>query len=111
LCKSGSNAPQDEGSGKHPLKPTPPPDPEHSVDLHGLRPEQALRRLAQTVHAVRVQGGRELLVVTGRGWGNPLQQPILRTRVEAWVAGPEGQRLRLRVLRTVHQGGALVLGL
>lgn len=104
-------APRGEGGRTPALKPAPPPDPDHSVDLHGLRPEQALRRLAQTVHAVRVQGGRELLVVTGRGWGNPLQQPILRTRVETWVASPEGQRLRLRVLRTVHQGGALVLGL
>jgi len=92
------------------VKPPAPSDPEQSVDLHGLRPEQALRRLAQAVHAARVQGARELLVVTGRGWGNALQQPILRTRVETWVASAEGQRLRLRVLRTVHQGGALVLG-
>ena len=81
------------------------------VDLHGLRPEQALRRLAQALHAARVAGAPELLVITGRGWGNREQRPVLRGRVEAWLRGEEGQRLGVRGCRVVAKGGALVVSL
>ena len=78
-----------------------------SVDLHGLYPEQALRRLAQELHAARVAGHRTLLVITGRGWGNLRQEPILRPRVEEWLRGPEGRRLGVCGFRVVAKGGAL----
>ena len=82
-----------------------------SVDLHGLRPDQALRRLAQELHAARVAGASELRVVTGRGWGNPTWQPVLRKRVEAWARGPEGRALGVRDVRVTAKGGALDLRL
>lgn len=78
-----------------------------SVDLHGLPPDQALRRLAQALHAARVRGRPELLVITGAGWGNPTQQPVLRKRVEAWLRGPDGRALGVRDVQVVHRGGAL----
>jgi DNA-nicking Smr family endonuclease len=78
-----------------------------SVDLHGLHPDQALRRLEQELHAVRVRGGRELLVITGRGLGNREWKPVLRQRVEAWLRGPEGRRLGVKDFRVVAKGGAL----
>lgn len=81
------------------------------VDLHGLRPEQALRRLAQALHAARVAGAPEVLVITGRGWGNREQRPVLRGRVEAWLQGSEGRRLGVRGSRVVAKGGALVVRL
>ncbi len=83
--------------------------PEREIDLHGLPPEQALHRLAQEIHATRVRGGRRLRVITGRGWGNPTQKPVLRGRVEAWLRGPEGNRAGVRGLTVVAKGGALDL--
>ena len=63
------------------------------LDLHGLAPDRALRRLASELRTCRVRGDRVLLVITGRGYGNRLQQPILRGRVEAWLEGPEARAL------------------
>ena len=77
------------------------------MDLHGLRPEEALRRLSQALHAARVGRASRLLVITGRGWGNLRQEPVLRPRVEAWLEGPEGRRQGVRAFRVVAKGGAL----
>jgi DNA-nicking Smr family endonuclease len=84
-----------------------PLDPSESVDLHGLTGEQALRRVAQALHAARVRGHARILVVTGAGWGNAQQQPILRTKVEAWLRGPEARALGVKDVQRVHKGGAL----
>ena len=81
--------------------------PGHEVDLHGLAPDQALRRLAQEIHSVRVRGERRLRVITGRGWGNREQKPILRERVEAWLRGPEGRRAGVTGFTVEAKGGAL----
>ena len=88
-----------------------PQDESVSVDLHGLSPDQALRRMAQALHAARVRGHSELLVITGAGWGNPTQQPILRKRMEAWLRGPEGRAFGVRDVQVVHRGGALAVRL
>jgi len=81
--------------------------PARSVDLHGLRPEQALRRLAQELHALRVSGAVRLRVITGRGWGNREQKPILRGHVEEWLRGPEAARFRVERVQLASKGGAL----
>ncbi len=78
-----------------------------SVDLHGLKPDQALRRLSQALHAARVRGARRLLVITGRGHGNATGKPVLRGRVEAWLRGPEGRAQGVRGLDRARGGGAL----
>lgn len=82
---------------------SPPPQ----VDLHGLRPDEALRRLSQALHAARVRGAETLTAVTGRGWGNREQKPVLRGKVEAWLSGPEGRRAGVRSHRRTNSGGAL----
>ncbi|MEW6073676.1 MAG: Smr/MutS family protein [Planctomycetota bacterium] len=82
-----------------------------SVDLHGLPPAQAMRRLAQALHAARVQGREEILVITGRGWGNREQKPILRRQVGEWLRGPEGSRLGVTSVRVTSRGGALAVRL
>jgi DNA-nicking Smr family endonuclease len=65
-------------------------DESEEVDLHGLHVDQALRRVAQALHAARVRRRRVLLVITGAGWGNADGKPVLRPKVEAWLRGPEG---------------------
>ena len=83
------------------------PKPLPELDLHGLSPEQAERRLARELHACRLRGVRRLLVITGRGLGNPSWKPVLRGRVEAWLSGPEGRRLGAVSFERVARGGAL----
>lgn len=78
-----------------------------SIDLHGLRPEAAERRLGQELHAARVRGTREILVITGRGFGNRAQEPILRRRLEAWLRGQHGKRLGVAAVTVESRGGAL----
>ena len=77
------------------------------LDLHGLEPTRALRRLAQELHAARVRRAPGLVVVTGRGYGNRLQEPVLRGRVEAWLDGPEGRALGVVSWTRTSRGGAL----
>ena len=81
------------------------------VDLHGLTPAQALRRLARELHAARTQRRAALVVITGRGFGNARQEPVLRTQVEQWLLGPEGRRLGVESYARVHRGGALRVAL
>jgi DNA-nicking Smr family endonuclease len=77
------------------------------LDLHGLTPSQALRRLKAELHTCRVRGDSTLTVITGRGFGNRLQQPVLRTQVEAWLDGPDGKGLGVLSWSRTHRGGAL----
>jgi len=91
-----------EGTWDEPEEPVVP-----EVDLHGKRPEAALRHLGRELHAARQRRLREVLVITGQGLGNPLQKPILRTMVEQWLSGPEGRRLGVQGFERESRGGAL----
>ena len=81
------------------------------VDLHGMRPELALRRLGQELHAARLRGEAELLVICGRGWGNLEQKPVLRGRLESWLKSAEGRQAGVQEWQVVAKGGALRLQL
>jgi len=81
------------------------------LDLHGSAPEGAVRRLRQELHACRVRGRTALRVITGRGWGNRRQQPVLRGHVETWLRSPEARTLGVRSFRRVAKGGALDVSL
>jgi len=89
----------------------PPGEDLEEIDLHGLRPEDALRRVAQGIHACRVRRMDRLKIITGRGWGNLKQQPILRPKVEQWLAGPEGKRMGVLGFEVADEGGSLVVDL
>ena len=84
-------------------------DPPVEIDLHGLRPDEALRRVEREIHTCRVRRVERLKIITGRGWGNLKQQPILRTKVERWLAGPEGRRLGVLEFEVADDGGSLVV--
>ena len=56
------------------------------LDLHGLRREQARDMLAQFVRDSGRRGHRCLRVVHGKGHGSPGRQPVLKERVQRWLA-------------------------
>jgi DNA-nicking Smr family endonuclease len=84
-------------------------DPPPAVDLHGLRPDDALRRAAREIHACRVRRMNRLKIITGKGWGNLLQQPVLRPKVEQWLNGPEGRRAGVLGFVVADDGGSLIV--
>ena len=81
------------------------------VDLHGRRPDEALRHLARELHAARHRRLRSVLVITGQGLGNALQKPILRGKVEEWLLGEHGRRLGVEGFERTSRGGALLVRL
>lgn len=82
-----------------------------SIDLHSLRPEMALKRLEQGLHTARAAGSPQAMVITGRGIGNRLGQPVLRDKVENWLRGPSGKRMGVTSFVRASKGGALLVEL
>ena len=80
------------------------------VDLHGLRRDEARDRLAGFVRECTRRGLRCLRVVHGKGHGSPGRQPVLKAKVQRWLAqcdeviafaqasGPQGGAGALMVL-------------
>jgi len=81
------------------------------IDLHGLTVAQALRRVAQELHAARVRGLARVIVITGAGWGNRDQKPVLRPELEAWLRGPAGRAAGVKDVQRTRGDGALELTL
>ena len=55
------------------------------LDLHGLRRDEARERLALFLHDARRSGLRCVRVVHGKGNGSPGREPVLKSRVKAWL--------------------------
>ena len=82
------------------------------IDLHGLRREEARDELAQFLRDSKRRGHRCLRVVHGKGHGSPGRQPVLKGKVQRWLAqsaevlafaqasGPQGGAGALIVLLT-----------
>jgi len=80
------------------------------IDLHGLRRDEAREAVATFILKAHQQGRRCLRVVHGKGHGSPGRQPILKAKVQRWLAqrqeviaftqasGPEGGAGALIVL-------------
>jgi DNA-nicking Smr family endonuclease len=80
------------------------------IDLHGLRRDEAREKLAAFVRDCTRRGQRCLRVVHGKGHGSPGRQPVLKDKVQRWLAqcdeviafaqasGPEGGAGALVVL-------------
>ncbi len=56
------------------------------IDLHGLRREEAREALAAFVRHAAARGQRCLRVVHGKGHGSPGRQPVLKGKVQRWLA-------------------------
>ncbi len=88
------------------MAPSGPQPPEHEIDLHGMKVEQALRHLERALASLRVARVRRVRVITGRGWGSPGGKSRLKPAVREWLVGPEGRRLGVRELSEAARGGA-----
>lgn len=82
------------------------PEPVHEVDLHGLTVARALARVEAELTFCRARRMSPVLIITGRGWGNPDGRSRLAPAVRAWLEGREGRALGVRECRAVHDGGA-----
>lgn len=56
------------------------------VDLHGLRIDEAREQLGQFIREAHRQGLRCVRVVHGKGLGSPGKTPVLKGRVQGWLA-------------------------
>ena len=83
------------------------PKPVREVDLHGLTVARALARVEAELTYCRARRLSPVLVITGRGWGNPDGRSRLGPAVRAWLEGREGRALGVLECRVVSDGGAL----
>ena len=56
------------------------------LDLHGLRTDEARERLAAFIREAKALGLRCVRVVHGKGLGSPGKTPVLKGRVQGWLA-------------------------
>ncbi len=56
------------------------------LDLHGLRRDEAREAVFAFLAGARRQGWRCLRVVHGKGLGSPGREPVLKAKVQRWLA-------------------------
>jgi DNA-nicking Smr family endonuclease len=56
------------------------------IDLHGYTRDEARTLLADYIHECHRRGMRCLRVVHGKGLGSPGRQPVLKAKVQRWLA-------------------------
>ena len=56
------------------------------IDLHGLRRDEAREALAAFVRQALQRGQRCVRVVHGKGLGSPGREPVLKGKVQRWLA-------------------------
>ena len=59
---------------------------QRQLDLHGLRTDDARAALGQFIREAHQQGLRCVRVVHGKGLGSPGKTPVLKGRVQGWLA-------------------------
>ncbi len=67
-----------------------------TLDLHGMRQDEAYAALSRYLHARAARGDRTILVITGKGLkkvnGDPtniVERGVLRTMLPIWLSSPE----------------------
>jgi len=82
---------------------------QRQLDLHGLRTDDAREALGRFIREAHQQGIRCVRVVHGKGLGSPGKTPVLKGRVQSWLAQKK-EVLAFVQARPVEGGaGALVV--
>ncbi len=63
------------------------------LDLHGLTQDEAHRILQLFLSEAQANGGRMVLVITGKGGGGPDDLGVLRRSVPHWLSSPRFRNL------------------
>lgn len=79
------------------------------LDLHGLRRDAARDALATFIRHARQQGQRCVRVVHGKGHGSPGRQPVLKDKVQRWLAQSAAVMAFTQAPRAQGGAGALVV--
>lgn len=79
------------------------------LDLHGLRRDAARDALARFIRQARQQGQRCVRVVHGKGHGSPGRQPVLKDKVQRWLAQSAAVMAFTQAPRGQGGAGALVV--
>jgi len=74
------------------------------IDLHGMRRDEARESLATFVRQAHQLGQRCVRVVHGKGHGSPGRQPVLKSKVQRWLA--QRQEVLAFAQAPAAQGGA-----
>jgi DNA-nicking Smr family endonuclease len=74
------------------------------LDLHGLRRDEAREELAGFIRRAHQQSHRCLRVVHGKGHGSPGKMPVLKDKVQRWLA--QRQEVIAFAQASGPQGGA-----
>jgi DNA-nicking Smr family endonuclease len=74
------------------------------IDLHGLRRDEARDQLAEFVRQALRRGQRCVRVVHGKGHGSPGREPVLKAKVQRWLA--QCAEVIAFTQATAAQGGA-----
>jgi DNA-nicking Smr family endonuclease len=79
------------------------------LDLHGLRTEEAREQLGAFIRETRKQGLRCVRVVHGKGLGSPGKTPVLKGRVQGWLAQKKDVLAFVQARPAEGGAGALVV--
>ncbi|MBK7617645.1 MAG: Smr/MutS family protein [Burkholderiales bacterium] len=77
---------------------------QHQIDLHGPRRDEAREALSGFIRLAHQNGQRCLRVVHGKGHGSPGKQPVLKAKVQRWLA--QRQEVIAFAQASGPQGGA-----
>jgi len=59
------------------------------LDLHGMTITVAHQELAEFIHQCRQERIRCVRIIHGKGWGSKHNQPVLKTKLNAWLQHEE----------------------
>ncbi len=79
------------------------------LDLHGLRRDEARTAVAEFLREAHQRGWRCLRVVHGKGHGSPGREPVLKAKVQRWLAQYESVLAFTQATAPEGGSGALIV--
>jgi len=79
------------------------------IDLHGLRRDEARTQLAEFVRRALQRSQRCVRVVHGKGHGSPGREPVLKAKVQRWLAQCDAVIAFTQATGAQGGGGALIV--